>query len=578
MVESAKPWKAVVEPPSSPETRETAPDATESAQAHGIRRRSWLGFVVFVLVVAALALRLWGITWALPNQDRYFTYHPDEGVNLVNGVLENGAFRPHADLGFYNYGTLYFYLWQGAAAVNRAYGFVSLPHTDPPRTSSPESIASLILVGRLLTAGLGALTVWLVFALGFRLYGRWEGILAAVTAAVIPLAVVHGHFATVDVTATFFIAAALALGARLLDSRLLRDAALAGALCGLAAAAKYNAGLVLIAPLAAIVLSKNGRRSTLIMAAVLVAAAFSAFLIACPGPILNPSRFWADFAYEVQKSRQGMGLLFEQTGIGWVYHLTSSLRYGLGLPLLALSLAAVGVALWKRKPQDLYLLSFLLLYYLVIGAAQVRFMRYMIPMLPVIAVLIGRLLANRWTENKGLMTAVRAGGAVALVLTLGISLALTRLMVIPDARDEALDFIRNRIPKGQVLAFARTPWYDVPPLAPGFTAPNPSARREAAETQGQYAIRLPQDGRELEVSVFEPTLPDAVILSDIATQDWERLKIPEWTALKERLSRYTPNVFECVPSFAGINLGKPDHVPNDLLYIYPRITIYTRKP
>ena len=564
--------------PSSPDTADSAAPAPDSAVVQGVQRSARVGLVVLVLVVSALALRLWGITWALPNQDRYFTYHPDEGVNLVNGVLENGTFRPHADLGLYNYGTLYFYLWQGAAAVNRAYGFISLPHTDTPGIASPESIASLILVGRVLTAVLGVLTVWAVFALGARLYARTAGIVAGVTAAVIPLAVVHGRFATVDVTAAFFIAAAFAVGARLLDSRRLPDAAFAGTLCGLAAATKYNAGLILIAPLTAVLLRRDERRSKLIQASVILAAAIAAFLIACPGPLLNPSRFWADFGYELQKSRQGMGLLFEQTGSGWIYHLTSSLRYGLGLPLIVLSLISMGLALWKRRAQDLYLLSFLFVYYLVIGAAQVRFMRYMIPLLPVIAVLIGRLLTEDWDEKRRLSTAIRAFGATVLVLTLGISLALTRVMAGPDSRDQALAFIRNRIPDGQVLAFSRTPWYDVPPLAPAFTAPNPSARREAAMNQGRYAVRLPKDGRELDVSVFEPTPPYAVILSDIATQDWERLKLPEWTPFKERLRGYIPNVFETIPSFAGISLGKPTHVPNDLLYIYPRVTVYTRSP
>jgi hypothetical protein len=130
-----------------------------------------------------------------------------------------------------------------------------------------------------------------------------------------------------------------------------------------------------------------------------------------------------------------------------------------------------------------------------------------------------------------------------------------------------------------VIAFARVPWYDVPPLSPMFTAPDPRARREAAESLGKWAARLPRGDREVDPSVFEPTKPDAVILSDIATQDWERLALPQWQTFKERLEPdYSPTVFEHEPSILGVSLGKPAHVPNDLLYIFPRITVHTREP
>src|SRR5437763_10597214 len=73
--------------------------------------------LITLITFAALTLRLWGLTWSLPNDDHLFSYHPDEGVNLVSGVLENLNPRPHFDLGFYNYGSVYFYLWQGAVAI-----------------------------------------------------------------------------------------------------------------------------------------------------------------------------------------------------------------------------------------------------------------------------------------------------------------------------------------------------------------------------------------------------------------------------------------------------------------------------
>src|SRR5262249_18643919 len=117
----------------------------------------------------------------------------------------------------------------------------------------------------------------------------------------------------------------------------------------------------------------------------------------------------------------------------------------------------------------------------------------------------------------------------------------------------------------------------MPPLSPEFTAPDPRARRDAARAIRYFTIRLPADGTELDKGVLDPPLPDAVILSDIETQDWQRLNLPAWQTFRDVLVKnYTPHVFENRPRIPGFDFGKPEIVPHDLLYIYPRTTIYTR--
>jgi len=210
-----------------------------------------------ILVVIALSLRLWGITWALPDERHILTYHPDEGVNLFSGVLEGGRARPHIDLQFYNYGGLYFYLWQGAVAANRAYGFVQRPDPAQPSVLATQTFGAMILTGRLMTAVMGALTVWAIWAVGRRLFGDRTGITAGLLYAIAPAAVVHAHYATVDVPATLFVTLALIYAARILELATWRNVALAGLFSGLAAATKYNCGLVLLAPVSALLLSKR---------------------------------------------------------------------------------------------------------------------------------------------------------------------------------------------------------------------------------------------------------------------------------------------------------------------------------
>lgn len=322
----------------------------------------------------------------------------------------------------------------------------------------------------------------------------------------------------------------------------------------------------------------------------LVAVALAAFVLACPAVVLNPMAWWKDFAFELRKSSEGMGVLFQDTGSGWVYHLVSSLRFGMGVPMLLLVVGGLSFAVFRRSRSDAYLLTFTLIYYVVIGAAQVRFMRYVIPLLPPLALFVGRLLAGPQAPNSGdgigaTRRSARVGGgeiwicalgAAAGAATLFLTLALDRLMTVPDARDRAYDYIHSNIPTGTVIGFVRTPWYDVPPLAPEFTAPSPGLRREAALSLPKYTVRLPAPEKELDSDVLSPPLPGVVITSDLATEDWERLRLPAWREFKRVLeTNYAAHVFENTPSIFGLDLGKPAYVPNDLLYIYPRVTVYT---
>lgn len=539
-------------------------------------RRRWHGWALCCLVVGALALRLWGIGWGLPGPTRLCSYHPDEGVNLVNAVLEHGRNpRPHLDLGFYNYGSLYFYLWQAGVAVNQTYGLVALPPTAPNAAPATDSFGAMTLVGRLLSALLGAGTVWAVFALGRRLFGAATGFGAAALYAVMPAAVVHGHFATVDVPATFFVALALVAGSRLLTRPDARTCVAAGVLSGLAAATKYNAALVALAPLAAVFLSRKPASGVPWRALwIVVASAVGGFLVGCPGILMNWPGFARDFAFELHKSGQGMGLLFADTGSGYVYHVVRSLRYGLGEPLLAAAVAAVVWACWRRSRQDAYLAAFALPYYVLIGYAQVRFLRYTIPLLPVLAVWTSRLTVDAVAATRPIARLAALLGAAGIAFALYVSVAHDRMMAGVDARDLAADYVGERLAPGQTVAFATIPWFYSPPLDPQFTAPIPGeARRRLLLSADPERLRLPAEGREWDPAVLEAPPPQFVVLSADEMHDPVRLRQADALAfLAQVRSRYAARVFvnRCD------SLPRPDDAPIDWLYAWPRVFVYER--
>ncbi|HEX8835195.1 MAG TPA: phospholipid carrier-dependent glycosyltransferase, partial [Abditibacteriaceae bacterium] len=201
----------------------------------------------------ALALRLAGLTWGLPTAERWYSLHPDErqiAIAVAGLDFFGGDFNPD----FYNYPSLAIYLAYFMHGIGALFGVFGA-------TQTPFGLLSdLVMSGRLVTAFLGAATAPLVFLVAREVVIAHSGhqnrvaALAGILMALSPGHLQHSHFATVDVPATFFITLCLWLSVRTMNNaarqrtRLLILAALAA---GLAAATKYNAGLVALAPIVA---------------------------------------------------------------------------------------------------------------------------------------------------------------------------------------------------------------------------------------------------------------------------------------------------------------------------------------
>jgi hypothetical protein len=273
-----------------------------------------------------------------------------------------------------------------------------------------------------------------------------------------------------------------------------------------------------------------------------------------------------------------MGLLFEGTGNGWVYHYASSLRHGLGIPLLAVVTVGVVVAAWRRRPGDLPLLAFVVAYYGLMGAAQVRFARYMLPVLPALFLLAGGLpdAARGRTMRTGAWFVTCAGLLSAGFVSVGVCMS----MAGSDARDRAAAFMTRTLRPGASVAFGATPWYWSPPLMPEFTAPIPGAARRTTllAANGRYVLRLPGEGREWDLAALADPTPDAVVISDLESQDALRLRKAEALSFFARAAKgRRRHLFDGRPSLLGLPVLSGGYLPNDLLYVCPRIAVYVRR-
>jgi 4-amino-4-deoxy-L-arabinose transferase-like glycosyltransferase len=538
--------------------------------------------LVFILLIA-LGLRLWGIGWGLPGANRLFSYHPDESV-VVGASLTLNPFAFQFDPGLYNYGSLALILNSFAIHLGEFMGLVG----PGPAPSVPSATA--LLAARLVTALLGVGTCAFLFGAGRRLYGAAAGIAAALFYAVAPLAVQHGHFATVDVPATFFVAGSIFFAARHLQpsSCRPRDLLWCGLWAGFAAATKYNAILVILAGIAAWRLTEDRPMKALL---ILFGAAVLGFLVGCPAVLLNPQGTREAIAFESLHASTGHGDVFAATPPALLYHAFFNLRWGLGWPLLIVAAVAVGYALYRRRPGDLLLLAFLIPFYGLLGFAQIKFARYTLPLFPPLALLVGSLIPWPVTETAsrrkmGLVTgAIAAAGAFALLF----SLAIDTTMSGTDPRDQAAAFLKES--GVQSVGFATGPWFYAPPLNPILASPNPKAAR-ASTTRFESVPRLiaAEVGGESapwNVELLGETKPDAVSLSEINEYaDAERAKLPAATAYIDAVRATYPKetVFANPMQVFGIpftNLSRANglptqNLPHDMLYTNPTTVIFTR--
>lgn len=439
-----------------------APDPVVPATA------PWKRFLPMLLFAVALLIRIPGMGWGLKNDLHNHSYHPDELVIWSYSQQIDPAkldFTP----GFYNYGTLYLTVLRVATDMTSAY-------TGAPNPQNAGSVWSFVsrahMAGRGLSALAGAGTVLVVFLLLRRRIGDLGAAMGSLLIALAPAHVMHSRFQTVDVVATFFLALSALFALRLLDRDkempCLRDALLSGVFAGLSAGTKYTGVLAILTLFAVLVTRPKFRIKE--GAAGFAAMAF-AFLIVTPGAILESGEFWKNFRYEMVHVQTGHGFVFTGTGNGFLYH-GSNLLYGIGAIMTLLGLGGLAYFAFRKQVWILALLAFFIPYFLVIGRAEVKFVRYTFPLYIGLAAGFGALMA----------AAHRRGGTSRVLVMVGIlglggadsrgltgTAQMTAQMAGEDPRDSAVRWLRQNTTTGGTVGLVEDPWFWNPPLSPDAT-------------------------------------------------------------------------------------------------------------
>jgi 4-amino-4-deoxy-L-arabinose transferase-like glycosyltransferase len=367
----------------------------------------------------------------------------------------------------------------------------------------PSYLAARIVV-LVLALGAVAASWWL----GRRAYGEAAGAVAAALVAVEVTEVAYSRMAVTDVPLTLGVAVSLAL---LVSGRV----ELAGLVAGLAASIKYP-GVFLLVPLIVVSFRQPKRLAFGIGLAILAFCATSPFFVAHFGSAVSD-------AYRVQH-------LAHQGWLGFEHDRAAPFAFGAGLwhglgPVLIVCVVGLVVALARRNRADLILASFTIVYFLDLCTIGAHFDRYLLPLLPPLGALAGRL--------RGLTPVA----LLLLVVPLTWSIRDARKLTKTDTRVVAHRWIESNLPHGALIASDSS----LPPFA-GFRVlklrlPLPE---EKAPDPNRDVGRL--RGAGVRYAVVTGAIADRVLAA--------REHYPAETRFYERLKR-TKRVFYVAPD--GLN-------------------------
>ena len=404
------------------------------------------GLALAVILAGAAILRARGV-WS-----GELVWHPDESFMVIFPLdLFSGDLNPHV----FAYPSFHYYelglLYGVDLGLQSLFGDAGL--FDWIASRYFIDAVPLRDTARWLSIAYALGTVALAAVLGGRLSpaGRAKSASGLLAAALMAVNVVHvrqSPLAAVDTPMTFWFVAAAVASLRLLATHRRRDYALAGVLVGVAAATKYPGVVCCLGVVAAHALSR--RRVFDARLWISGACALATFITLSPYVLLDFATFSDYFLLVAAHAEAG------RFGIeaGPLFHLGHGLRYGIGTLAWVGWLATCGWAIRCRNPAHLVVLATTFGMYATISWGDLVFLRYVLPMLPLQAAMVGDGTCRAVVALRDRLPMTRQGFALPLAVVLLIaqpllaSIRVAELSARRDTRTLARDWFHEHVPAG----------------------------------------------------------------------------------------------------------------------------------
>ena len=483
-----------------------------------VRRSSALNPEVFHLYIAAfiifiaLCFRIFGLNW---DDGYHWSPHPDErailskvaSLNLPEFNNFKTLFIPHEspwNPRWFPYGSFPLYLLKGVSYISEL--------------ATGEPSVDLRTLGRSISALADITTVALVFFVGRMIYGRTVGLLASLFTALAVIHIQLSHFFAVDTIQTLFAISALFFMYRISTTGTIKASIISGIFIGLGLSTKISQAPIYAPFVVShlIYICSNSSRSTYtenwhyLVKSILIGSCVSVliFFMSQPYALLDWSTFLGDVSEQSEMVRRIRDYPYTRQyidttaywyqlrqlatwGLGWPLGIVAwsgllyvymrglrnlyrifSVLLGLILPMTILIASAHPIAVFvaistsiivlaaslplrsSESKLDVLLLSWVIPYFLITGAFEVKFLRYLIPITPFLLLFGSKMLYAIWigTNNNKILRSCFAVGLTILVLTtLFYAIAYISIYRSTHTAVQASEWINLNVDKGSLI-------------------------------------------------------------------------------------------------------------------------------
>jgi len=368
--------------------------------------------------------------------------------------------NPH----YFEYGTLQPYLIGIALAPYYVYLKIfqselieelkQLDYTYQAYYSAPSAFRNnIFFIGRLVTVVMSILVILTTYFIG-KNYSVKTGLIAALFLALTMGFANEAHYANLNIPMLFWLTLSILFCMYTLKRPAWKNYLLAGLFGGLAFSTKYSAIYIAIPILIAGFLAEKKILNKKLVCSFLFF--ILGFLIGTPYAILEFQTFKDDFIFGITARETWKGFIGQR---GWIENIPNAINL-FGFPLFVFSVIGVIYVLYRLSKErkdllknnfikyDLFLTSWVLIFYFLIGFWQINFMRYLLPIAPAILVLNARFFMSMFkTKLKKILILA----FFLVVIYSFVYVVMMDWMIISDSRFTANAWIKENIPKSAVI-------------------------------------------------------------------------------------------------------------------------------
>ncbi len=382
-------------------------------------------------------------------------------VHRVVNIAATADLNPHW---FGNPGSTLFYPLAGIYRLQ----YAIVGGDDGLKAALKSNPEDFYLMGRFLVIFYAVAAIPFVYLVGRRAFGERVAFIGAALSTLYPVAILHTQMVRTDSIALFFGALALWLCLRVYDRPTVSNQLWAGLAIGLAISTRYFMVALIPVLLAANIFALRRDQGRVIVAASLgLAMAATTFVVTTPFFFLDFKAAWMSVTNEARSTHLGHDGLSPSENLLW--YLKVAIPSVITWPQAVLGAVGAGLVALRRRPEQLLLLGFVIVFLVGISLSSLHWKRWIIPILPVLALLVAYAivevagwLADRLRASMMVPQLAVILAAVAVAAWPGYQVVLQDIRHTRDStRILAGEWMLENVPADSRLA---EEWYTAPTL------------------------------------------------------------------------------------------------------------------